>query len=242
MTGLPDTPRTDPAAAGLPALPAQGWLLIFTDIVALLLTFFVMLYAMKQVEVDKFQAFVGTLSPRLAPVTGRADVAPPSSFNTRLMRPNEATHLDYVAGVVRAKLSLGEADSALALDSFDDRLVVSIDADLLFVPSGPTLTDGGRARLADLAGVLATLDNEVVVHGVVPGYDAGGAPGIGSAWELALARADAVAAAFRLNGYRPAMARFGRAGLSAPGRIEIVIRAPGDTPADEVGGRAGSRP
>src|SRR3546814_7872199 len=44
---------------------AQAWLLTFTDLTALMLTFFVLLFSMSTIEKPNWQSLVNSLAPRL---------------------------------------------------------------------------------------------------------------------------------------------------------------------------------
>ena len=46
---------------------AQMWLLTFTDLVSLMLTFFVMLFSMSNVKLDRWDNVIDSLSQSLAP-------------------------------------------------------------------------------------------------------------------------------------------------------------------------------
>jgi len=69
MTGLSVRPVASQIAARDPSCPpaesqrsSQAWLVTFTDLVALMLTFFVMLFAMSKVEQRKWQNLTDALA------------------------------------------------------------------------------------------------------------------------------------------------------------------------------------
>ena len=42
--------------------PSKAWMITFTDLVSLMLTFFVMLFAMSNVKIDKWESMIDVLS------------------------------------------------------------------------------------------------------------------------------------------------------------------------------------
>lgn len=209
--------------------PERGtrvWLITFTDLVALMLTFFVMLFAMSNVKLTEWRSIINSLSQTLRPEVTKTVPAPSSAFNIGTIFRKRAIDLDYLASV------LGEASEGHGLLSrgriarLDDRLVIALSGDSLFEPDGSALTGDGRQALFVLGGVLRNIGNQIDVSGhadiaqVVRGY--------ASVWELATARAATVTNALRQSGYTDDIIAFGFAdaanGAAVARRIEIVIR------------------
>ena len=61
--------------------PSAIWLLTFTDLVALLLTFFVMLFAMSNVKIDRWKEMIDTLSQSLNPARSEPTKVPSAQYN-----------------------------------------------------------------------------------------------------------------------------------------------------------------
>jgi chemotaxis protein MotB len=184
------------------------WLVTFTDLVALLLAFFVMLFATQKVETVKWSALVDSLSRSLRPnVTKTVD----HRFATRNVDQSvarRAIDLSYLELVLRAKIS-GEADlNGVLLHKFHDRLVIALSADHLFPAGGAEPTVAAKATLFVLAGVLRNIGNRLEVYGHT---DPSPVPAslYPSNWELSIARADAVARALRKSGYQRDLSALG---------------------------------
>jgi chemotaxis protein MotB len=231
--------------AGLPLLklfPApqtasgKAWLVTFTDLVCLLLTFFVMLYSMSEPDPARYQRALGVVSGH---GSGGSGAPPPSAaFTAESLNREKAADLGYLRRVFENLLPDNPALADLHMMRRPEGLVLSLPADLLFAPGQATLSESGRAALFVMAGVADNLGNALDVAGHADATPSGSQwP---SNWELSLARAQAVAAALHQAGYlRPITMRGhgdGRAGEVAATpdrnalarRVELVIRDHGE--------------
>lgn len=182
------------------SISSKAWMVIFTDMVSLLLTFFVMLFAMSNVKVDKWSAMTDALSQSLNPSRETPSVMPSSQFNIGAIFRKQAINLDYLAGVIEESVA---SDSALAeskVSRLEDRLVLALPGNFLFPSQQAALSERARRALFDLGGVLRNIDNQISVNGHSdPAPPEGGQ--YASNWELSLARAIAVANVLRSSGY-----------------------------------------
>ncbi len=184
----------------LPPRISRSWLLTFSDVVALLLTFFVMMYAMNRVDTSRYRNVVDslsrTLNPQVEPYAPQADAERSSAG----LSPRRAADLAYLATLLAEKSREGEALAQVRLTLMEDRLVIALPADLLFSTGSAALGDSAYAALYALGGVLGTIGNSISVEGhtdpepIVNGT-------YGSNRALSLARALAVADALHELGY-----------------------------------------
>ncbi len=200
---------------------SRAWLLTFSDLVALILTFFVMLYAMHRVDTARYRNVVDSLTRSLNPQV-RVDAPHPDASRSALgLDPARAAGLAYLATLLAEK---SREDPALAQASVTlgaDRLVIALPSDLLFAPGSATLADAANATLYALGGVLGTIGNAITVEGNTdPEPIAHGLYRSNRA--LSLARALAVADALRALGYaRPIPAKgLGTSRFAALAKIE----------------------
>ena len=213
------------------------WLITFTDLVALMLTFFVMLFAMSSVKVSEWQNVIDSLSQTLRPSDEQTVPAMTSTFNIGTIFRKQAINLDYLSSVLNEAVKGQPLLSAGRVLRLEDRLIIVLPGDLLFEEGGATMTDIGRRSLFVLGGVLRNIGNQVGVNG----HSGPGLPAdsdYSSTWELSTARAAAVANALKQSGYTDDIIAYGYAdSRSAPlpdspegigggmaRRIEIVIR------------------
>ncbi|MBI3709272.1 MAG: OmpA family protein [Proteobacteria bacterium] len=193
-----DEPITMPPtrSAGAPI-----WLLSFTDLVSLLLGFFVLLYSMTSLDNGKWRQIAANLAIVAVP-DAREDAAVRGSERNLAVAPvRHAVDLDYLAAVLRQKTADDPVLSKATIHRLDDRLVLSLPSDLLFTSNRAELERRGQAALFALGGVLRNIGNQVDVHGHADPNPVRAGP-FASNWELSLARAMAVAAEFRRAGYR----------------------------------------
>ncbi|MTV27336.1 flagellar motor protein MotB [Nitriliruptoraceae bacterium ZYF776] len=188
------------------------WLTTYADAITLLMAFFVMLYAMSEVDVTKFKAFVEGLavpfgnesgeglmpaSDGLAPeqpsVMPTAEVAADVTVAEEATptTPEERERLDEVAEALDQALA-DAGLSELVEQRIEQRgLVVSIASDdVLFALGSTDISRLGRRVIATVARTLEGFPNELVIEGHTddlplarPGY---------SNWNLSTDRAVAV--------------------------------------------------
>lgn len=205
------------------------WLISFTDFVCMTLAFFVMLYGMTDPNTQRVQALRTALG---------LPVPPPGNAN---LDRGQAADLGYLARVLETQLAADPALAGITLGRDGDQLVATLPTQVLFTPGSADISDGGRAVLFALGGLIANLRNAVDVVGHAdPMPVAAGAGPYASNWELALARGRAVAAALRQAGYAPAITVRGQADpyegatgtaddqdRRARRRVDVVIRTHG---------------
>lgn len=183
---------------------STAWMLTFADLVSLMLTFFVMLFAMSSLKTDEWNNLASSLSRRLTipdePITQRT---PGAAFNIGADHVRAAEDLDYLTAVLQRHIARAPAFAGASVSRGPDRVVISIPTDALF-DGGPAtaVTAAGRGLLAGLAGILLGTDNALQVEARVapiPSAADGTADlaRLRATWQLALARA--VAAANILN-------------------------------------------
>jgi len=213
------------------------WLITFTDLVALMLAYFVMLFAMSNVKVSDWQKVIDSLSLTLRPTLEKTTPAATSSFNIGTIFRGRATNLDYLSSVIAEAVDGHEMLSQGHITRLDDRLVIVLPGDMLFQPGGAEITNSGRQALFVLGGVLRNIGNEIGVNG-----HTGALPpttsDYASNWELSTARAAVVANMLRQSGYSNPITAFGFAdsrtgalmdisvdgGNTMARRIEIIVR------------------
>lgn len=175
------------------------WLVTFGDATALMLTFFVMLFAMSQIQSEKWDALVERFYI--------ADIRPPSedplptedqSIATVDLRPALST--DYLDRIMREALARDGVLADSTITRLSDRLVVSLPSEALFPNGGDVLLEPAREAVFRLGVFLAQIGNQVEVLGHTdPGAALFG--DFDDDWALALARALAVARELARSGY-----------------------------------------
>ncbi|MFQ5535499.1 MAG: flagellar motor protein MotB [Sphingomonadales bacterium] len=215
-----------------------SWLIIFADLMALLLTFFVLLFSMQSVKVDGWQAIVGTLTERLNPSRPKIVSSPQKDAEVSGVLVPTAMDLDYLGNIIEIKVADDPILGQSIIRRFKDRLVLSVPTDLLFEPGRADLASEAAQVTAELGEMFRSLGNGISVAGhAEPFKDLDSE--FANHWDLSLARAVAIARALRRGGYlRPIQAygqgqahfdaiagagsKFGISRFSR--RVDIVIR------------------
>ena len=179
-----------------PAISRQAWMLTFTDLVSLLLTFFVLMFSMSQLEIERWRAIAASFSGSLdMPAAGIAPTEP-ARFAIATISPRRALDLDYLASVLKQNLGANPLAHGIEIGRDGERLLISVPADLAFAPGSARLADRSAPMLVAIASVLRTIANDVATEGHAdPAPVTAG--DFASNWELSLARAEAVAAVLR---------------------------------------------
>ena len=188
--------------------PSRSWMVIFTDLVALLLTFFVLLFSMSNVQVDRWEKMVDTLSRSLNPAREKPEVSVVSQYNIATVFRKRAVNIEYLEAVLRETMGKDDMLRRAKLALQEDRLVIGLPGDLLFTRGSAVLSERAREALFNLGGVLRNVGNQIGVDGHSdPGLPANSA--YATNWELSLARAVAVANSLRGTGYPYDIIAFG---------------------------------
>lgn len=208
----------------------DAWMVTFTDLVALMLTFFVLMFSMSTVEAYKWQNLVRSLAGDLDSIQARNESKPAVEFQIEQEVPPPATDLDYLTPVIEQQLASEPDLSAGVVWRTAGRTVISFPAEALFDGAGASIAPRARSIVYAMGRLTQTLDNLVEVHGHV----APAKPGAGEAagWRRSLARARALAEGMAQAGYRERIVARGYgasrqvgAGGVAPfaERLDIVI-------------------
>ena len=176
------------------------WMVTFTDLVSLMLTFFVMLFAMSSVKVDRWDTMVDTLSQSLNPESVKTVARTTTSFNIATIFRKRAINLDYLTVVLEETVAKDPLLKDSRIQKLQDRLVIALPGDILFQPGRALMTERAGQALFSLGGVLRNIGNQIAVNG----HSDPQPPAAGeyvSNWELSLARAIAVANTLKRSGY-----------------------------------------
>ncbi len=184
------------------------WMVTFADLVSLILTFFVMLFAMSTMRYDSWEVMIHSLSQRLNPTRADQESSPLADRNAQTVLVQQGADLDYLQSLILEKASDRPILSEANVTRLGDRLVISLRADGIFHQHGASLNDGGRVAVTAFADLLANVENGLDVVVRVGEIETQSYP---SKWELAVARAVSVARELNQAGIRRNISAFGLA-------------------------------
>lgn len=186
-------------APPVPALGRRIWLITFTDLVSLMLAFFVMLFAMSGVKVEVWEATASSLSRTAAP--SRVPPPPPvAAYNVPTAEPIPGLDLDYLATLFHRIRRDSTVLVEIRLIRMPDALLLALNADEVFAGDGAELSPAATQTLSAVAGILGNFSNRIGVRLHAAAKDSLDADSA-SAWEFALVRAAALTNGLRAAGY-----------------------------------------
>lgn len=186
----------------------KSWMVTFSDLISLMLTFFVMLFAMSSVKVDEWDKLTDALSRTLKPEISKEEPKKSAVLNIETTFRRSGADLDYLSGVLEETLSRDELLRDALVMLLDDQLVIALPGDLLFQPSSAVPTERARQAVFTLSGVLRNIDNRIGINGHSDPSPPEG-DSYTSNWELSVARAAAVADLLRQSGVDQRMTAYG---------------------------------
>lgn len=211
------------------------WLISFTDLISLMLAFFVLMYSMSEPETQRWTRLVQGLSETIPAARSTATAPsdrpaePRAAFNAQAVEARAAIDLNYLGALLRSQISADAALAEVEVTREDDRVVIGLPGERVFDETGGAFTDPGRRVLFLLGAVVGRIGNRIEVVGHAEREDPAG----GVAWERALTRAVAVSAALRETGYRRDLVARAVMAPEAAGvatkrvRVDIVVREEG---------------
>lgn len=181
------------------------WLITFTDIMALMLTFFVLLYSMSIPEIDKWDAMSQAVNKGLGKVYTMDRLAGSSTeISIEKISTKRALDLSYLANIIDKNiLSTEGMENAILLQSAEN-LILSLPADLVFESGGSEVSIQGKRAIFQLGAILNKIRNRIEVIGHADPRPVRGNR-YASNWELSLARATSIAGLLSETGYERAI-------------------------------------
>lgn len=198
----------------------ERWLVSYADFITLLFAFFVVMYAVSQVNEGKYRVLSDTLSSAFRHIPGSASGAQvainpnaPTPMTIPLRRPSPSLKTDERQRVKKEKMramakEISEALAPLVREGqvriTEGALAVTVDinASVLFAPGDARLDFGAVQALTAVARILAPTDFPVTVEGHTDNTPIS-TPIFPSNWELSGMRASTVVRLFVDQGVDP---------------------------------------
>jgi chemotaxis protein MotB len=181
--------------------PAPLWLITFADIMALLLTFFVLLYSMSVPEIDRWtkmtQAVSVGMSKGKTEAMSSGDI---QEISIDKISTSRALDLNYLTSLLQQKLNEDERLSGVILMQSPKSLTVSLPSSVLFDTGSAEIGVEGKRVLFTIGGVLNQIRNRIEVVGHSDPAPINSRI-FDSNWELSLARAASVSSELEQSGY-----------------------------------------
>jgi len=210
--------------------PKQAWMLTFADLLSLLLTFFVMMYAMSQIEQVRWQEYTDSLTARLNP-SQKSEYLVQQPETLTVKRKPLANDLSYLHTVMLERMENQKVFKGITLQRRERELVIMLPQQSLFDSGNLGMSAQGREMINGLSETLGLIGNQIEIATDV-GRPAPKGKEYILEWELSLTRAANLAQALHEAGYAYGINLLGYGERNrrnsplavADSRVEIVIR------------------
>ena len=180
-------------------IPAPIWLLSFGDTVALMLAFFVMLFAMSSVEDSNVSKLIAAITSD-APQKTLSRPVPNSNFSIENVKIYNGLSLNYIYQLIEEKISNVEALKKVTVENKTESVLISLPMDIFVSSTNPSLTENGKKAIFELALILAPFSNLIQVEGHNPPMPVSPENPFSNRWEMMLQRSSSVAQEIRRSG------------------------------------------
>lgn len=180
-----------------------AWMISFTDVISLMLTFFVLLFAMSEPKTEEWNLVSGVLRDSFGlqqgdmTQVGQQD----QDFNILDINKDQGLDLTYLGSLIERQLSRSEIVDQVSVHNRYDSLVITLPSDLVFQSGDTRLSSGGARVMKIFADLLGNIQNHIDIYGHADERPVNSRQ-YPSNWELALWRAETVAQTLRTAGYR----------------------------------------
>lgn len=179
---------------------APVWLLTFADVTALMLAFFIMLFATTEVPSEKWEAVMGPMKTLFRFDESGYSALPKSNHAVTSVDYDSALSIDYLANVLSENLNRDDVLKDTIVRVLDNRLVLSLPTNVLFAGGSAELEAGARDAVFRLGGVFQNIGNQIEIRGHADPSSQEGVT-FESNWSLSLSRAVSVANVLKDSGY-----------------------------------------
>ncbi len=178
------------------------WLITFTDVMALMLTFFVLLFSMSEPKQEEWSEITSILNSEFGDFFGnKFEQGVIDDINIERIQLNQAIDLKYLKSVMKETLSKEPLLKNISLIPQYDSLIISLPENLLFSSGSAQLTTDGKNAVYAIAGILEKLGNRIEIMGQADPRPISENSKYKSNWDLSLKRAIEVAALLHDKGY-----------------------------------------
>jgi chemotaxis protein MotB len=177
------------------------WLISFTDVMALMLTFFVLLFAMSNPKQEEWKNFTQQIQANFNRFQGALDNrGAEDAINIEKINFSQALNLNYLRALIENLISKEPSLGSARLIDNGDSLIISLPQNILFDVGQADIKSEANKALYTLAGTLRRIKNRIEIVGHTDPRPIAGNQ-FPSNWELSLTRAASVAAVLENVGY-----------------------------------------
>lgn len=180
-----------------------AWLISFTDVMALMLTFFVLLFSMSEPQTQTWQGVTAALQKEFNRFHGgELNKGMEDAISIDRVNMSSALDIDYLESILRQDIRKNPVLSSLIINKQTGGLVLSFPSDLLFASGRNDMSEEGEEILTVLSMSLNRIKNRIEITGHADPSPVSDGGSFVSNWDLSLSRAAKVAGALEGAGYR----------------------------------------
>lgn len=188
------------------------WLISFTDVMALMLTFFVLLFAMSNPREENWEGIKDTVQNNFNKYAGQLlNRGHQDAVSIEKVNFSQALDLNYLRTLIASLIEREPSLKVVKFISQSGTLILSLPEDLLFDPGEAKIKEDAGRALFTLANILSRIKNRVEVVGHTDPRPIS-TEDFPSNWELSMMRAAQVAAVLENVGYGQSVVIRGQAG------------------------------
>ncbi|MZR30797.1 OmpA/MotB family protein [Sneathiella litorea] len=195
-----------------PTNTSTAWMTSLADLLALLLAFFVLLFSMSEIKVDRWQTLSETFGNKMSDITNLVTKTGEADKNMAMINEPKAIDLAYLEHILNGKKQQNSLLANVDIFRAEERLVISL-AGWDFFRSGAEKEGSDVAEVINMIGTaLRHISNQVEVYGHTdPDPITSPTAKYPNNWALSLARAMSVANELENSGYSNPIRVFGMA-------------------------------
>lgn len=187
------------------------WLVSFTDVMALMLTFFVLLFSMSEPKTQDWAGITTAMYDQFNQHKGgKLEKGKEDVINIDKINFSKALNLSYVEALLESEIRDNERLNGVTISNRKRFLSITIPSSLIFEGVEPDITDDGRRKLYAMAGLLSRIKNRVEVVG----YSSPSESNV--SWGLSMQRSSTVAGILQNAGYTKSIIVRGRVVMETP--------------------------
>jgi chemotaxis protein MotB len=178
------------------------WLISFTDVMALMLTFFVLLFSMSSPDKEDWERIKNNIQENFSVAQGKPlHRSDQDAVNINKINFSRALDLKYLKAII-SNITEEQPDLGIVrVMEANKSLIIALPADLVFAVGDAEIRTEANKALFSLAGTLGRIKNRIEVVGHTDPRPISGGE-FASNWELSLTRATNVAALLERVGYK----------------------------------------
>lgn len=209
-----------------PQQRVNTWLLSFTDVTGLMLTFFVMLFSMSDPNRQTWSDMAVSLGVEFNTSIGATGQAGPHAHpETNRRIEGRGLDLGYLSTVLYRHLEQADLADTVVMTADKGRIILTFPGRSFFEAGAEGMSEEGKKTLYALGQNFRGIRNRIEIHGYAAAPPSGSTGKLKTNWGRALARAGEAAAILEESGYNQPLTLLGNAdNKQSTDQIDIVVR------------------